>query len=76
MMARKLQSLLAILLFLRCHAGNPGIVRSNTATQNPAFAPPLGIGALLFKPNVKIVKSNGDDGRLVDASKFFVDAFW
>ena len=41
-----------------------------------AFAP-LGIGALLFKPNVQIVKSSdGDEDRLVDAGKFFVDAFW
>jgi hypothetical protein len=41
-----------------------------------AFAPPFGMGAILFKPNVKIVKSNGEDERLVDAGKFFVDAFW
>jgi hypothetical protein len=41
-----------------------------------AFAPPLGIGALLFKPNVQIVKSDGEEDRLVDAGKFFVDAFW
>jgi len=41
-----------------------------------AFAPPLGIGAVLFKPDVKIVKSNGEDERLIGAGKFFVDAFW
>lgn len=41
-----------------------------------AFAPTLGIGSILFKPNVKITKSDGDEELLVDAGKFFVDAFW
>lgn len=46
--------------------------------------PVLGIGALLFKPRVKIVKGSewrgNKDGDVVDAlseaGKFFVDAFW
>eukprot|EP00956_Cyclotella_meneghiniana_P031039 scaffold80353_cov24-Cyclotella_meneghiniana.AAC.1 len=42
---------------------NPSKLRFNTAAQNAAFAPPLGLGAILFKPNVKIVKSEGDDER-------------
>lgn len=75
-MVRELLCLLAILFSLRCHAVNPSKLRFNTAAQNAAFAPPLGLGAILFKPNVKIVKSEGDDERLVDASNFFVDAFW
>ena len=53
-----------------------------------AFAPPaLGLGALLFKPRVGIVKSgewtagggggSGDNGEaLAEAGRFFVDAFW
>lgn len=63
-----------------------------------AFSPPiaaspiLGIGALLFRPKVKIVKSsdhvvvdidgsksvygNGGEDALTQAGKFFVDAFW
>ncbi|KAL7535750.1 hypothetical protein ACHAXR_006707 [Thalassiosira sp. AJA248-18] len=44
-----------------------------------AFSPPpiLGIGALLFKPNVKLVKSSdADENSLVEAGMFFVDAFW
>lgn len=42
------------------------------------IAPPiLGIGAVLFRPrNTKILKSDGDGDRLVQAGKFFVDAFW
>lgn len=68
-------SVLAVLLSLLCIAH---VSSSNSARQpiGAAFAPPLGIGAVLFKPNVKIVKSEGDEERLVDAGKFFVDAFW
>ena len=46
-----------------------------------AFSPPtlsvpvLGLGAILFKPRNKIVKCE-DETRLVDAGRFFVDAFW
>ncbi|KAL7505689.1 hypothetical protein ACHAXN_003128 [Cyclotella atomus] len=52
---------------------------SKSLAESPlsaAFAPPLGINALLFKPRVKVVKSEGDEGLLIDAGKFFVDAFW
>lgn len=42
-----------------------------------AFAPPaFGLGALFRPPNIKIIKSEGDAGRLEEAGKFFVDAFW
>ena len=44
-----------------------------------AYAPPItGIGALLFKPqNTKLLKSSDlEESKLVEAGKFFVDAFW
>ena len=72
---RELQLILASILFFGCSAISPRALSTQTQTA-AAFAPPLGIGAVLFKPRVNIVKSDGDDDRLVDAGKFFVDAFW
>jgi hypothetical protein len=68
-MIRRLQVLFAVLLSLDWS-------RSLSKSATAAFAPPLGINALLFKPRVKVVKSEGDEGLLIDAGKFFVDAFW
>jgi hypothetical protein len=64
------------------------VASTDITNQVAAFSPPsllasppiLGIGAILFKPNVKIVKSGdaggeGDDA-LTKAGKFFVEAFW
>lgn len=66
---REVQLILTILLFI------PKGLSAQTQTT-VAFAPPLGIGAVLFKPRVNIVKSSGDEDKLVGAGKFFVDAFW
>jgi hypothetical protein len=43
-----------------------------------AFSPPaMGIGAILFRPKNLIVSPNeGDDKELVEAGKFFTNAFW
>ncbi|KAL7465023.1 hypothetical protein ACHAXS_005351 [Conticribra weissflogii] len=59
-----------------------GSVERRSVSLAAAFAPApiaplLGIGAILFRPrNIKIVKSGGDEDRLTEAGKFFVDAFW
>ena len=46
-------------------------------TTTSAFAPPaFGLGALFRPPNIKIIKSDGDGGKLEEAGTFFVDAFW
>jgi RimJ/RimL family protein N-acetyltransferase len=37
----------------------------------------MGLGAVFFRPNNPVVSPNeGDDKELVDAAKFFTDAFW
>lgn len=43
-----------------------------------AFSTPvLGLGAILFRPkNMVVLPNQGDDGELVEAAKFFTDAFW
>ena len=41
------------------------------------FSPPLGLGAALFQPRGLFTKSAyGDPKTLLEASDFFVDAFW
>jgi len=57
---------------------------SSTAVEAFAAGPPLllatppilGIGAVLFKPRNKILKSEGDNDKLDEAGRFFVEAFW
>ena len=74
-----LHSYLTLLFILAIFPGRNG---SQVAPVVSAFtaSPPvplLGLGAVLFRPrNVKIIKSNGDEDRLVEAGKFFVEAFW
>jgi len=71
------------LVFLILLIGNDGNRRRRHVVK--AFSPPilvappvLGIGALLFKPSVKLIKSSEmeDDDALAQAGRFFVDAFW
>jgi hypothetical protein len=41
------------------------------------FAPPLGLGAVLFQPKGLVTKSSeGNVPALLEASEFFIDAFW
>ncbi|KAL7518196.1 hypothetical protein ACHAWX_003046 [Stephanocyclus meneghinianus] len=74
-MTLSIHVLLAFTLCLSCD-GAISAKLSLPLAPTAAFAPPLGIGAVLFRPKVKVVKSNGEEDRLVDAGRFFVDAFW
>jgi len=57
------------------------IAAACASTSVGAFSPPtlsapiLGLGAVLFKPRNKIAKCE-DEAGLVEAGRFFVDAFW
>ena len=74
-MTLSIHVLLAFTLCLSCDGARSAKL-SVPMARTAAFAPPLGIGAVLFRPKVKVVKSNGEEDRLVDAGRFFVDAFW
>lgn len=57
-----------LLILLTCVTSGDGLSVS---------APPMGIGALFFKPKGMSIKpSLGEEDDLVEAGKFFTDAFW
>ena len=71
-------SIILILILAISSSSYDGLTTSVATAFSPALnAPLLGIGAILFRPrNLKIIKSEGAEDRLVEAGKFFVDAFW
>lgn len=74
-----MRSFAAALLVFQIFSDNA--TSNNRITAVDAFASPtvplLGIGSILFRPpNLKIVKSAGDEDKLVNAGTFFIGAFW